>query len=143
MPVAPLRACAGCGALISRRCQTCAKRQDQRRGTATQRGYGAWWTHFRTAFIAMLVVAGVLPVCGSALPDGPQTQDSHCQQQGWLTFHSADGSSLHFDHEPPLTDAERNERSKVCDARRIQLLCAACHAAKTARQTQGGRSKWL
>jgi hypothetical protein len=137
MPTAAMRACA-CGAVVSGRCPACAAKREQQRGTASHRGYGAWWKRFRTAFIALLIGAGVAPVCGAALPDGPRTQDSACRQQGLLTFESADGSSLHFDHEPPLADEERTQRSIVCMPTRIQLLCAACHAAKTARQTPGG-----
>lgn len=136
MPTAALRACA-CGALVHGRCATCAAKRDQHRGTASHRGYGRWWVRFRIAFVNALVLSGIRPICGAAFPGGPKTQDSRCQQEGQLTFTSADGSSLHFDHEPPLTEDERTNRSIVCQATRIQLLCAECHASKTARQTQG------
>jgi hypothetical protein len=135
MPNAPLRACR-CGAAVRGRCPTCTKQQDQVRGTAARRGYDQHWVRFRPQFIAQLVHAGMLPVCGAALPSGPQTQDSQCQQHGVLTFTSVDGSSLHLDHEPPLEEWERSVVARVCDATRIQLLCARCHASKGERDAQ-------
>lgn len=134
MPTAALRPCPGCRtALVARgRCASCAKAQDTRRGTSTERGYGSYWRRFRPQFIGMLVEAGIAPVCGAALPEGPQTKDSQCKAQGLYTL---DG--LHLDHEPPLTEAERKVRAIVCDPRRIQLLCGArCHQAKTQREHQ-------
>jgi hypothetical protein len=116
------------------RCPSC----DRRRGTAHARGYDRDWLTFRPHFLAQLVEAGVLPVCGAALPTGPHTTDSACQAAGLFTFTSADGSSLHLDHEPPLTDTERRNARAVCDVRRVQLLCVACHLAKTRRETSGG-----
>jgi hypothetical protein len=78
----------------------------------------------------MLVAAGILPVCGAALPDGPCTEDSVCKSLGLLTYTSDDGSSLHLDHEPQLQPHEREDPRAVCDPRRIQLLCQSCHARK-------------
>jgi len=134
LSTAPLRPCsAGCGALVVRgRCAACSRHREQQRGTATQRGYGAAWLRFRPRFLAALVEAGILPVCGAALPDGPQTNDSACKAAGRLTFRSDDGSSLHFDHDPPLQEHERGRPDAVCDVRRVQLLCASCHARKDA-----------
>lgn len=77
----------------------------------------------------MLLEAGIPPICGARLPTGPQTQDSRCDQDGRNTM-----EALHFDHEPPLTDAERTQPAHVCDPNRIQLLCASCHSAKTDRE---------
>lgn len=132
MPDAPLRPCAGgCGALVRKgRCEDCRPELDRRRGTAASRGYDQFWIAFRRVFIATLLALGILPVCGAALPDGPKTSDSACKAAGLLTFQSADGSSLHLDHEPPLQDHERTDRRAVCDPKRIQLLCASCHARK-------------
>lgn len=132
MPIAPVRLCAGgCGtATVHGQCPVCAKARAQRRETATVRGYDTDWQRFRPRFVADLVEAGIPPVCGAALPTGPQTQDSACKAKGLFTYTSADGSSLHFDHEPPLTDAERNDPAIVCDPNRIQLLCAEDHARK-------------
>lgn len=87
----------------------------------------------------MLIEAGIAPVCGAVLPGGPQTHDSSCQAAGVQTFANPDGSSLHLDHEPPLTDAERQDARSVCNAFRIQLLCSADHAIKTQRERRGGR----
>ncbi len=88
----------------------------------------------------MLLEAGIPPVCGAALPTGPQTQDSLCKAEGRVQ-----GEDLHFDHEPPLTAEERLDPHAVCDPNRLQLLCGSrCHHAKTEREkgrstTTGGR----
>lgn len=134
MPTAPLRTCAGgCGTLVRKgRCPACARVPEQRRGTSTERGYGAAWRAFRPIFIAMLVSLGIAPICGAALPDGPQTSHSRCKAQGLETWVSADGSDLHLDHEPGLKPHERRDTLKVCDPRRIVLLCRSCHSVKTA-----------
>lgn len=122
----------GCGQLVTAgRCASCSRTIEQRRGSATDRGYDAYWRRFRPYFVNLLIQAGIVPVCGAALPNGPQTQDSLCQQAGRLT-----GDDIHLDHEPPLTDAERarsraGDHAIVCDATRIQLLCGNCHATKT------------
>lgn len=128
MPFAALKDCpGGCGAKVAKgRCQACTRKMDQRRGSASSRGYGAAWERFRRLFVALLVAAGIAPVCGAALPDGPQTQDSQCKAAGLLV-----GDDLQLDHEPPLTEAERQQPRAVCDPRRVQFLCRACHARKT------------
>lgn len=134
MPSAPLRTCSGgCGALVIKgRCPACARVPEQARGTSTERGYGAVWRAFRGVFISRLVTLGIPPVCGAALPDGPKTAHSRCRAERLETWRSADGSDLHLDHEPGLQPHERSNTLKVCDPLRIQLLCAACHTAKTA-----------
>jgi hypothetical protein len=136
MPTAPKRACPTCGLVITgKTCQTCARHQEQRRGTAHARGYTyRQWQPFRRKFIASLVYEGILPVCGAALPMGPVNRDSRCRDHGIDTFTSADGSSLHLDHEPPLQAWERSDPSRVCDPTRIVLKCQACHQRKTARE---------
>lgn len=63
------------------------------------------------------------------MPDGPQTTHSACKAAGFLTGLSSTGDGLHLNHEPPLRDEERQYPHLVCDARRIELLCAACHGA--------------
>lgn len=103
---------------------------EQARGSASARGYGAVWERFRLQFMEMLVEQRIEPICGAALPFGPNTTDSLCKAQGLIN-----GMDLHLDHEPPLTAAERRIVSAVCDATRVQLLCGrGCHAAKTRRQ---------
>lgn len=60
MPVGAKHPCIGnCGALVARgvpRCEACAAKvrssDQQRRGTAAQRGYGHRWQVFRAAFLA-------------------------------------------------------------------------------------------
>ena len=143
MPMAPLRPCAGgCGAKVKAgRCSSCARATEQRRGSASARGYTSAWHRFCLWVQGQMVLLGILPVCGAILPGGPVTTDSQCKAAGLLTFRSADGSALHHDHEPPLTEAERRDASKVCDPMRLQLLCASCHAAKgdgTFRTDRGG-----
>jgi hypothetical protein len=93
MPNAPLRPCAGnCGAKVSSgRCPACRRQKEHARGTAHQRGYTYRdWQPFRRRFIAALVDAGIVPVCGAALPSGPTNRDSQCRDAGLLTYLSAD-----------------------------------------------------
>lgn len=137
MPNAAPRLCPGnCGREVTRgRCATCTAKAEKTRGTAAQRGYGPFWVRWRPTFIGMLVALGILPVCGAALPDGPQTEDSQCKAQGWLTFTSQDGTGLHLDHEPALLPEERQDRTAICNPQRIQLLCASCHAAKQSKRS--------
>ena len=126
MPSAPLRSCAtpGCRELVLRgHCTSHQQQRERRRGSAHQRGYSSYWHHtFRPYFIGVLVQRGIVPTCGAALPDGPRTSASRCQRDGRVT-----AMDLHLHHEPPLTDAERQDRLKVCDPLRIVLLCSACH----------------
>lgn len=141
MPAAPARPCAGsCGQVgiwSGPRCPACAQARDRQRGTSTQRGYDSRnWGHFRRQFLAMLVAAGIPPVCGATLPGGPVTQDSACKAAGLQVFDNDDGTGLHLDHEPPLTEAERLDPAAVCDPLRIQCLCRADHARKTRREAQ-------
>ncbi len=138
MPTAALYPCSmpGCQELVpAGRCAKHRAAREYQRGNAYQRGYGSSrgsaWQRFRRQFITLLFDANIAPICGASLPDGPQTQDSHCQQAGLLIGANLDGSSLHFDHEPPLQDHERKNQRAVCDPRRIQLLCNQCHNAKT------------
>lgn len=120
------------------RCAQCNQGHQRQRGSAHSRGYTSYWQNvFRPQFIQMLIAEGIVPVCGAALPGGPRTQDSQCRADGHLTFTSSDGSALHLDHEPPLTDAERQNRAAVCDPMRVRLLCASCHSGKTQREVHG------
>lgn len=139
MPVAPLRHCAksSCSTLVVRGyCPEHQRQTDRQRGTAHQRGYTfAWSAYFRPHFIGHLVELGIPPVCGSRLPEGPQRSDlSQCQQQGLLT-----GTNLHLHHEPPLEEWERSDRARVCDERRIVLLCQSCHGAVSQPRQWGGQ----
>jgi hypothetical protein len=124
----------GCPRLVTRgRCPAHAQAKERTRGTAHQRGFTSHWHNtFKPHFRNLLLEQDIPPVCGATLPTGPQTSDSRCKADGVLTF-----DSLHHDHEPPLTPHERQHRAAVEDPQRIQLLCAACHAAKTRRQHGG------
>lgn len=138
MPNTPLRPCAGgCGQLVRKgKCAKCNRRTEWNRGTRQERGYDSHWLRFRQYFFHLLIQQHIMPVCGAALPTGPQTTHSQCKQHGWLTT-----ESLHLDHEPPLRDDERDKPWIVCNPQRIQCLCASCHAAKTQKeQAPGGVS---
>lgn len=102
------------------------KQVNQRRGSAAQRGYTWAWQRFRGYFIHLLMQAGITPVCGASLPDGPKTQHSQCAREGRFT-----ADDLHLHHEPPLEDWERSDMRRVCDPYRIQLLCESCHNTAT------------
>lgn len=136
-PAPLLRACAepGCPELVQAgRCPAHARVVEQRRGTATSRGYDSHWTRiFRPWFIAQLIKHGIAPACGAALPGGPSMADSHCKAEGRLN-----GRHLHLDHDPPLTDAERRDRRAVEDPTRVGFLCRECHGAKTQREQHAG-----
>ncbi len=130
----------GCGTPLppGTPCPTCRATRPKR-PTASARGYNRAWLYFKPAYVGMLITLGITPVCGAALPAGPDTQDSKCKAARLLTWASRDGSALHLDHVPPLTDAERRDESKVCDPLRIQLLCASCHNAKDDARYRGSR----
>ncbi|HAM42015.1 MAG TPA: hypothetical protein DCP69_11990 [Candidatus Omnitrophica bacterium] len=126
----------GCSELTaSGRCPNCAQQREDYRGTSTSRGYGARWRHFRPIFVRMLIAAEILPVCGARL-SGVPSPHSQCASNGRLVARSADGSDLHFDHDPPLRDQERADVSAVCDPDRITILCAACHNRKSQGEQQ-------
>lgn len=135
MPAAPERLCSGtCGRTLKAtgrrtKCEACARTVEQTRGTRTARGYGSTWTRWRLHYLAALVAQGIPPICGATLPEGPQTTHSQCKAAGLWTGSSSQREGLHLNHEPPLRDDERAFPHLVCDARRIELLCATCHAA--------------
>lgn len=144
MPAALLRSCSkhGCPNLChGGRCQACEQEHqrtyNRSRGSSSDQGYGAFWKAFRAAFFGMLIEAGIPPACGAVLEGGPKTMDSRCKAAGlYAVLVSEDGTSVHVDHEPPLTDAERMDPRSVCDPLRVQVLCKSCHSAKTLRENQ-------
>jgi hypothetical protein len=142
MPTAPLRPCPGdggtCSVLVPSGCCPAHTRVvEQRRGTATSRGYDSHWSKvFRPWYFRQLLAAGIAPVCGAALPGGPSMTASACKAQGLLT-----ATHLHLHHEPPLTPAERRDRRAVEDPLRVGLLCATDHSAETVRAQQPERIK--
>lgn len=137
MPDALLRNCANypaCGNLVPRgRCPTCETARDLRRGTSAERGYDAAWRRFRQALMSRMIQLGILPVCGAALPGGPEMRNSACKLAGRLN-----DQDLHFDHDPPLRPEERGSQRAICDPRRVGILCGSCHSAKTAREMREG-----
>jgi len=141
MPTAALRPCLGrCGKRVStRRCGPCAAKQDRWRGTSQDRGYGSPWRHFVAYIRDRFVELGIPIVCGASLPDGPDTKAwSRCARDGRIN-----GEALHLDHEPPLTEAERQDalfgdRRAVDDEKRVGWLCSECHRLKTSAQMVGG-----
>lgn len=118
------------------KCSEHARQAEQRRGSASERGYDRTWQRFRLHFVGLLAASGILPVCGASLPTGPNTKVwSDCAKKGL-----ANGNDLHVDHEPPLTDDERaraqaGDRSAIDDVNRVGLLCGSCHDAKTKEQS--------
>lgn len=133
MPSPARRPCAvpGCPSLADRggRCGLHARALERQRGSRTARGYTEQWYRFRAEVFRALLRHGIVPSCGATLPGGPQTTDSRCLAEGRIV-----ASRLHLDHAPPLTPEERQDPRAVCDRRRVQVLCAACHAAKTRRE---------
>lgn len=116
-------------------CSTCARKRERFRGSPASRGYTWGWTKFKARFIRALIAADIAPVCGATLPGGPSMQDSHCRALGLLT-----SEQLELDHDPPLTDTERRDPAKVCDPKRVGLLCKADHSRKTQREQQEARA---
>lgn len=121
-----------------RLCKECSRAYEHARGSSTQRGYDAFWRRFVTYFRQLLASLGIIPCCGAALPNGPDTKAwSQCAAQGLTTI-----DRLQLDHEPPLTPDERKNRAAVCNPLRCGFLCESCHARKTAQQNElGGGSQ--
>jgi hypothetical protein len=132
MPSAPLSPCrgrVGCPSLTQAGVICAICRPTYARRSASAQGYTSYWRAFRLRFVQLLIRAGLAPICGAALPDGPAMRDSICKAEG-----RTNGAHLHLDHDPPLTPAERSDRRIVCDPQRVGFLCASCHAHKTNRE---------
>lgn len=130
MPTAAMRPCSasGCPTLVRGRAR-CAQHTTQinrSRQSRHSRGYGSTWEAFRQRFMDSLIALEIVPCCGSALPNGPSMQHSQCKAQGRLNI-----ERLNLDHDPPLQDWERSDRSRVEDDTRVGFLCASCHSRKT------------
>ena len=139
MPSAMLKACPGgggtCAELVaSGLCAVHQRAADARRGSAHSRGYTYHWSHVvRPRFFRLLIAADVVPVCGAALPGGPNMRDSQCRADGILN-----ASHLHVDHDPSLREWERQDRRAVENPLRCGLLCESFHNARTAKQMNAG-----
>ena len=95
-----------------------------RRGKTADRGLDTkHWRAFRERFAAMLIRAGVAPVCGASLPEGPSVI-TKCRAAA-----VTNARRLELHHEPPLSPDERQDWRAVCDARRVVWACHDCHAA--------------
>jgi hypothetical protein len=145
-PWAPLRPCAtpNCPERVPRgHCAAHRRQREAYRGSSASRGYDHKWVLFRRYFVSLLLEANIPPVCGAALPGGPDTKEhSRCHQDGLQNGHD-----LHLDHEPPLSEAEREaarhgDRRAVDDAMRCSFLCRSCHASKGLQQNPR-RPAWI
>ncbi|BAP88858.1 transglycosylase [Burkholderiales bacterium GJ-E10] len=85
------------------------KQQDERRGSAAARGYGARWRKARASYLSRH------PLC------------AECERLGRLT------AATVVDHIVP----HRGNRELFWDERNWQALCKPCHDAKTAREDGG------
>jgi 5-methylcytosine-specific restriction enzyme A len=110
----------------SGRCPDHQRQVEQRRGSSAARGYGSTWRAFRDWFKNRLIVLGIAPVCGAALPGGPAMTWSQCKALGILN-----DRNLNLDHEPPLRPDERSNRRAIEDPLRVGFLCPECHSRKT------------
>jgi 5-methylcytosine-specific restriction enzyme A len=130
MPTAPLRPCAtaGCPILVPRgHCPRHTRAREQQRGSASARGYTYRWTLFRRAWLNQLTKLALTgetrgAFCGERLPGAPLTTDSRCAQDGRLV------AGTELDHIVPHGGDPR----LMWNGQNCQLLCAACHAVKTA-----------
>ncbi|WP_405909560.1 holin [Streptomyces sp. NBC_00828] len=102
------------------RCTSCQAKAEARRGTSTQRGYGA---QHRAEFRAAVIARDPNCVCTEASHD-------HGQPCG--------ARSRHADHHPrdrrELVAADENPN----DPRHGRGLCGPCHSRETARHQPGG-----
>ncbi len=121
MPNAAARPCRhpGCGALVRDGSGYCPAHLrdtrinrfgDDRRGSATERGYGSAWTKSRNRILQR--------DCGLCQP---------CRQAGLVT------PARQVDHIVPKTAGGTDDESN------LQAICVQCHKAKTAREAAQGR----
>lgn len=121
MPTAAARPCrhAGCSALVRDGSGFCAAHQadkrinrfgDDRRGTATERGYGPQWAKLRARIMRR--------DAGLCQP---------CLQAGRVT------AAKQVDHIKPKTAGGTDDEGN------LQAICTACHKTKTAHEAAQGR----
>ena len=121
MVSAPLRPCLGtperprCPARVRRgRCRDCAQTTDRVRGTSSERGYTTAWTKWAAA------LKREFPLCGQRV-NGTAPFMSRCHDRGLAT------PGQHVDHVVP----HRGNQDLMWRRDNLQILCAACHSAKT------------
>lgn len=100
----------GCSALTRERfCDNHKKRDDLKRGTASERGYDARWRKARKHFLTLN------PLC------------VHCSKDGKIAVATV------VDHIKP----HKGNRIMFWDRFNWQALCASCHSKKTAKEDGG------
>jgi 5-methylcytosine-specific restriction protein A len=136
VPSALLRACGSFGCPNHQPCPTHGRRTrvkqwDDRRGTASSRGYGSKWGRQRALFISEQFRLSVprAGLCGARLPGAPRTDDSECARLGLIV------AGLVADHIVPVT-GPNDPTFWNLDA--LQFLCARCDAVKRQRESRGG-----
>lgn len=125
MPIGPPHACAtpGCSAQVPRgrgRCDDCARKANQARGTFHQRGYDAQWRSLRLRHLQ------AHPLC------------ARCQADGRIT------AATVVDHRRPWqSGADDQERQRLkYDSNNLESMCAPHHSRKTVLEDGGfGRAK--
>lgn len=95
-----------------------------RRGSASQRGYGAPWRRLRKRILARDMLCQ--PCLAAGRTSAPDAVD-HIINKASADANEMvikDGVSMHYD-----------------DDRNLQAICDECHAKKTAREGNGGKPK--
>jgi 5-methylcytosine-specific restriction endonuclease McrA len=128
MPATLARACSHYGCSHSAPCpdhgqQAKALAYDDRRGSASSRGYDRHWRQYTQQFRNTLVLKGVsrAGLCGARLPGTPETADSQCQASGYVTIGTV------VDHIVPISG---RYDPRFYDPTNHQLLCDRCHNVK-------------
>jgi 5-methylcytosine-specific restriction enzyme A len=95
---------------------------DNRRGSASERGYGAKWQAYVRRF------RGHYPLCGMRPPGAPETADSRC------ALEHRPVPMYVVDHIVPVTSAQD---PRFYDETNHQALCEPCHNRKRQRESRG------
>ena len=124
MALAALRPCLEprCAALVSTgRCATHTRQQEQRRGSAYQRGYTKQWARASTVWLQ------AHPLCGQRQDGERYPEHSACTHDGRLV------PATCTDHIRP----HQGNGALFWDQGNWQGLCASCHARKTVTEDGG------
>jgi 5-methylcytosine-specific restriction protein A len=125
MPSALLKSCLspGCPALTpNARCAAHTREVDQRRGTASARGYGSRWSRYRAWYLRRN------PLCGDRERGARVTDDSLCAREGRTV------AATIVDHIVPVSGPTD---PSFFDPTAHQSLCGHCHAIKRVRERRG------
>lgn len=128
--------------VVKGRCPACEKDHEARRLVNRRHRHGACdynstrWRQLRERFRALLIAAGVAPVCGARLPGAPVTTDSTCLAEGRLLGDDAHkaltGHRLNVDHIVP----HDGDEEKFLNVLNLGLLCDRDHNTKSQREGQ-------